>query len=395
VALNLLTLAARDAVAGEIFAVIPLFVLMGLLVAISDIGRDSYALAARLFAAVRGGLGMATVGANAMFAAITGISIASAAVFSRIAVPEMTAMGYGRRFSVGVVAGSSVLGMLIPPSILMILYAFVTEQSVGAMFLAGILPGLTLAAAFIVAIALMARFWPRFVGGPTRETPFRPAGDAPGTAALVLRLGPAAGLILLVLGGIYLGLFTATEAGAVGALALLLLTAAQGRLTWHKLWNVMVETGQISAAILFLVIASSMYSRLLGVSGLPTQIGNWIGGAELSLVAILLVYVIIVLLLGFLLDAASIILVVVPLFLPVLAPYDVNLIWFGVVTIIAVEIGLLTPPLGLSCYVIKAALDDDRIGIVDVFAGALPFAGVMLAVLALVMAVPWLSLAFL
>ena len=394
VAARLLVLAGRDAIAGEVFSVIPLFVLMGLLVGISDIGRDAYAVAERAFRGVRGGLGMATVGANAIFAAITGISIASAAVFTRIAVPEMLRYGYGPRFAVGVVAGSSVLGMLIPPSILMVLYAFVTNQSVGALFTAGILPGLTLALAYVVAIAVMVRVAPGFVGRDALAPPSMREAPA-GRPASVLKLLPVLGLIALVLGGIYGGLFTPTEAGAVGALALLILTAVQGRLTRAKLWQVVVETGQISAAILFLVITASMYTRMLGISGLPTQLGRWVEGAELGLAAILLVYMLILLALGTILDAASIILVTVPLFLPVLAPFDVDLIWLGVATVLAVEIGLLTPPLGISCFVIKASLGDEDISIVDIFLGAAPFALIMLGVLVLVLLFPPLSLALL
>jgi tripartite ATP-independent transporter DctM subunit len=404
VATRLLSLAAKESITAYVFGVIPLFVLMGLLVSVSDVGRDAYQVAQLLFRKIRGGLGMATVAANAVFAAITGISIASAAVFTRISVPEMLRYGYGPRFAVGVVAGSSVLGMLIPPSILLIVFALTTEQSVGALFTAGIIPGLLLALAYMVAIAVMARGFPGYVGGPGTRLAAEmldKLGQMPSEVErltgwqILVKLGPTLALIGLVLGGIYAGLFTPTEAGAVGALGVLVIAVAQRRLTWKSFWSVLIETGQISAAILFLVVTASMYSRMLGVSGLPTQLGNWIGSAELSFAWIMLVYVLVVLVLGTIMDAVSIILITVPLFLPVLEPYDVNLIWFGIVTVIAVEIGLLTPPLGVSCFVIKASLQDERISLFDVFAGAAPFALIMLLVLITVILLPGLSLVLL
>ena len=168
--LNLLGLAIADSVSDEAFATVPLFVMMGLVVSRCGLGRDVYEFANDVFHGLRGGLGVATVAANAIFAAVTGSSIASASVFAKVAIPEMQRYHYGRRFTVGIVAGSSVLGMIIPPSVMLIIYAVVTEQSVGAMFLAGVLPGILLAVAFCVAIVLFAAFWPRFVGGVRQAT---------------------------------------------------------------------------------------------------------------------------------------------------------------------------------------------------------------------------------
>jgi len=391
VALQLLSLAARDSIANYIFGVIPLFVLMGLVINASNVGRDAYLVAQYAFRRLRGGLGVATVAANALFAAMTGISIASAAVFTRISVPEMLRYGYAPRFAVGVVAGSSVLGMLIPPSILLVVYALVVQESVADMFLAGIVPGLLLTLAYVVAIMLATRWRPDWVvpgGAPAAEA----GGPDLSLAEIAGKLAPALALILLVLGGIYGGLFTPTEAGAVGALGAIVISVLQGRMTWRSFWDVLMETGQITAAILFLVISATMYSRMLGLAGMPTQIGNWIGAAEFSFVTVMLVYILVLLVLGMVMDAVSIILITVPLFLPAFAPFDINLIWFGIITVIAVEIGLLTPPLGISCYVIKSSLNDPRITLWDVFAGAAPFALVMLMVLGLVILFPALSL---
>jgi len=391
VAGKLLGKAAFDSIASYPFGVVPLFVLMGYLVSISDIGRDAFEVANRLFRRVRGGLGMATVGANAVFAAITGISIASAAVFTKVAVPEMTRYGYNPRFAVGVVAGSSVLGMLIPPSLLLILYAIIAEQSVGDMFTAGILPGIVLAAAYCLAIAAMARWWPSFLGQGARLAEIAPE---PWTATLAKGL-PIAALIVLVLGGIYGGVFTPTEAGAVGALGALILGLARRRLTRGRFWQVLIETGHVTAAISFLIIAATMYSRMLALSGLSDFLGQWIAASGLGLYGLLAAYIVVALLLGCILDSSSIMLITVPLVLPAIKALGGDPVWFGIVTTVAIEVGLLTPPFGISVFVIKATLDDKSVTLNDVFLGALPFAAIMVAVIALLVAVPGISLALL
>jgi len=380
---RMLGLAANDAISGYFFGVVPLFVLMGFLVGKSGMGRDAFDVANAMFRRIRGGLGLGTIGANTIFAAITGISIASAAVFTRLAVPEMRRHGYTPRFSVGVVAGSSVLGMLIPPSLLLILYGLLTEQSVGDLFLAGIGPGLLLAALFGIGTVLMALFAPRFVGANLSE------GEAALDArALLLKGGPIAGLILLVLGGLYGGVFTPVEAGAMGTLGALAIGFARGTLTPRALWDVLVETGIVTAAVCFLIIAAQMYSRMLSFSGLPGAFGGMVAAADLTPVAFILLYVLVVILFGTILDSSSILLILVPLMLPIVQPMGIDPIWFGIVTVIAVEIGLLTPPFGISVYVIKSTLDDPGISLADIFIGAAPFAGLMLVCLGAVIAVP-------
>jgi C4-dicarboxylate transporter DctM subunit len=392
----LLTLAASDGLEEYHFGVIPLFVLMGMVVSQCELGRDIYDVANFLLRKLKGGLGVATVAANTVFAAITGVSIASASVFARVSVPEMRRFGYSKRFAVGVVAGSSVLGMLIPPSVMLIIYAIIVELSVADMFKAGILPGLMLAAAYIVAIICMAKFFPKFIGGQDEKSLAiaDEQGDLSGKA-VVGKLAPFLVLISLVLGGIYGGIFTPTEAGAVGALGALVIAMIKRKLSKEVLWKVLSETGHIVASILLLIVAATMYSRMLAISGLPVDFGAWITGAELSLTTILVIYVIALIVMGTILDTTSIILIMVPLFLPVMAPYDVNLVWFGIITIFGAEIGLLTPPLGISCYVIKSTLPDRDISLYDVFAGAFPFAVIMLLVLVLLIAFPGISLALL
>jgi tripartite ATP-independent transporter DctM subunit len=388
----LVTLAASNSLEDYVFGVIPLFVVMGLVVSHAGMGRDIYQVANQLLRKIRGGLGVATVAANAAFAAITGVSIASASVFTRVAVPEMMRFGYTPRFAVGVVAGSSVLGMLIPPSVMLIIYAIITEQSVAALFKAGIVPGILLATAYIIAIVVMATFFKKYVGGQEKKDIEAAALETFTGMQLLGKTAPLVVLILLVLGGIYGGVFTPTEAGAVGALGALIVAVLKKALDRKVLWNVLVEAGHIVASILMLIVAATMYSRMLGISGLPNELGEWIAGADLGLYGILTIYVIVLIILGTILDTTSIILIMVPLFLPVVAPYGVDLVWFGIITIVGAEIGLLTPPLGISCYVIKSTLHDDRISLYDIFAGAFPFAVIMLLVLILLIAFPQLSL---
>lgn len=384
-AARLLALAANDAISSYFFGVIPLFVLMGFLVSEADFGRDAFDVANALFRRVKGGLGVGTVGANAIFAAITGISIASAAVFTKIAVPQMIRHGYTPRFAVGVVAGSSVLGMMIPPSLLLILFGILAEQSIGDLFLAGIGPGLLLAVFFGIGIVALATLSPKTVGTLETEPETLPARD------VLLKGLPIAGLIIMVLGGIYAGVFTPVEAGAMGAIGALVLGFAMRRLTLKKLWAVLIDTGLVTATVCFLIIAAQMYSRMLSLSGVPAEIGGLATNAELGFWGVMLIYVGIVIVMGMLLDSSSIMLILVPLMLPVVIAMNIDPIWFGIVTVLAVEIGLLTPPFGISIYVIKATLEDPSISLSDIFIGAAPFALMMVLALALVMVFPWIA----
>jgi tripartite ATP-independent transporter DctM subunit len=371
------------------FGVVPLYVLMGLLISSSDVGRDTFAVARWALGRVRGGLGVATVAANAVFAAVTGSSIASAAVFTKIATPEMLHHGYTPRFSVGVVAGSSVLGMLIPPSLLFIVYGFLAEQSVGDLFLAGIVPGLLLAAAMALAIVLIASFWPDQVGGHRIE---HDAAESVRSAAL--KLAPIVILIAIVLGGIYGGVFTPTESGAAGALGALLIALARRRLGWRRLWDTMVETGYVTVAILFLILGARIFGQMLAMSGLPQQLSALAAGAGFGLMGFVLLYVALAVVLGCMLDSVSIMVITLPFAIPVVKALGGDLIWFGVVAVVAVEIGLLTPPFGISVYVVKSTLDDQRIALRDIFAGAFPFVICMALVTLLLVFVPQLSLVF-
>lgn len=388
---KLLALAASETISSYFFGVVPLFVLMGYVVSVTGMGRDAFDVANQLFRRLRGGLGIGTVGANAIFAAITGISIASAAVFTRIAVPEMVRHGYTKRFSVGVVAGSSVLGMLIPPSLLLILYGLLTEQSVGDLFIAGIIPGLLLATVFGIGVVAMATLFPKFVG--ENITGDLEGDDRLSTAEMMAKGVPISILILLVLGGIYGGFFTPIEAGAVGCLGAIVIGLMRQKLSLRDFWQVLTDTGLVTASICFLIIAAQMYSRMLALSGLPAGFGAFVATADIGFWGVILAYVALVILMGTILDSSSIMLILVPLMLPVVSLMDVNLIWFGIVTVLAVEIGLLTPPFGISVFVIKSSLDDDSISLGDIFYGAAPFALMMLVVLIAVLVFPSLATA--
>jgi C4-dicarboxylate transporter, DctM subunit len=369
---------------------VPLYVLMGLLISASDVGRDTFAVARWALQRVRGGLGVATVAANALFAAVTGSSIASAAVFTKIATPEMLRHGYTPQFSVGVVAGSSVLGMLIPPSLLFIVYGFLAEESVGHLFLAAIVPGLILAGMMALMIVLLATLWPAYVGGAA-------VGEgvhAESVRSAALKVAPIVLLVVVVLGGIYGGIFTPTESGAVGALGALLIALARRKLTRRLLWDTMVETGYVTVAILFLILGARIFGQMLAMSGLPQQLSALAASAGFGLEGFVLLFVALVILLGFMLDSVSIMVITLPFAIPVVKALGGDLIWFGVVAVVATEIGLLTPPFGIAVYVVKSTLDDQRIALRDIFIGAFPFVIVMVLVVALLVAAPGLSLVF-
>lgn len=395
-AMRLLYLSAYNGVADYIFATIPLFVLMGLLVSISNVGKDTFDVAESLLRRIRGGLGVATVAANTVFAAVTGVSIASAAVFTRVAVPEMVRHGYRTRFAAGTVAGSSVLGMMIPPSLLMIIYGVLAEQSIGTLFIAGLIPGLLLAVAFATLIMLMARYAPSMVFDLQRRHELareRQLDRQLSRSEMLSKLTPIAALVALVLGGLYTGFFTPTEAGGVGAFGAFVIAVLRRRLGRGQLWRVLTETGSVSVSILILLVAAGFYSRMLSVAGVPVAISDLVQVAGLGPWGFLLLYVGIVLALGMILDSSSILLIMTPVAVPIAADLGFNLIQFGVITVLAVEIGLLTPPFGISVFTVKSTLNDPKVSVESIFAGSLPYVAVMLLVLLLVALFPVLSLA--
>jgi len=385
---KLMALAATDAIASDVFTLIPMFILVGFLAAAAGLGRDAIDVANSVFGRLPGGLGVGTVGANAMFASITGVSVASAVVFTRIALPPMISHGYRRQFVLGLIAGSSLLGMLIPPSLLLILYGILTDQSVGALFVAGIVPGLLLAVALGLTVVVMARWRPEAVmrtdACEVRPPPLSSLG-------LIAKLVPLSVLGGAVLGGIYSGLFTTREAAAVGCLVAFGLLILRGKADRETISKALSETATISASICFLIVAAQMYARMLSLSGLPAGIAEAMAFHDLGFAAFIAVYVTLLILMGTSLDSASVMIVLVPLALPIAVALNLDLVWLGIVTIIAVEIGLLTPPFGMSVFAIKAALDDPDVSLSEIFRGAAPFVLAMLIVLGAVIAVPSLT----
>ena len=394
-AFRLLSITAYNGIADFLFATIPLFVLMGLLVSVSNVGRDTFEVAEELLRRLLGGLGVATVAANTVFAAVTGVSIASAAVFTRVAVPEMRRHGYRAGFAAGTVAGSSVLGMMIPPSLLLIIYGVLAEVSIGRMFIAGIIPGLMLAGGFVAMIMLLAWLRPGFVF----ESPEIARARQQETARrmtnreIAVKLVPIVLLVVLVLGGLYSGFLTPTEAGGVGAFGALVIALARRSLSWARAWEVIRQTAVVSVAILILLIAAGFYSRMLSVAGLPAGIAGIVRDGGLSPMGFLLVYVTIILLMGMILDSTSILLIMVPIVAPIAQSMGFDLIHFGIITVLAVEIGLLTPPFGISVFTVHNTLSDRGVSVEQVFWGTTPFILVMLAVLLAIATIPALALA--
>lgn len=389
VALNSFRTSATGTINKFDFGVVPLFVLMGLFTDISDIGRDAYRVAAWWTRKLLGGLGIATVVANAVFAAVTGISIASSAIFSRVAVPQMIAHGYTPRFATGTVAGSSVLGMMIPPSLLLIIYGFVTETSVGKLFLAAFVPGLLMAVIFCVTILLLAKFRPDFVGRPAGNDDLEPET----LVSSARRLLPIAVLVTIVLGGIYLGWFTPTQAGAVGAFATMIVTLLRRKLTRAALWNVLRETGQITVAVLSLVIAASVLTKALVMSTVPAVMVDAAVASGFGFWGVILLFLLVVIIMGMFLDSTSIIVIAVPIVMPLVVQLGTGvigpdvLIWFGIITVIAVEMGLLTPPFGISVFVVKSTVGD-LVTLQDVFAGVMPYVAAMALLIVICLLAP-------
>ncbi len=394
-AISVLDATAYSAIREYIFGVIPLFVLMGLLANLSGASRELYNAANEAMKHVKGGVGIATIIANAIFAAITGVSIASAAVFTKIAVPQMNRLGYHKRISVGIVAGSSILGMLIPPSILMIVYGALAEQSVGELFIAAVFPGLLMTLAFIITLYLYLAIKAEHIS----ENPDDLAVSRDIDWSIVIKPVAIIVLIFISLGGIWLGWFTPTEAGGVGSFGALLIVIAKGQFTWEKLWQTLLSTGATTGSILFLLISAQMYSKSLAISGVVNSIQDFIGLLDIPNYAVIAIFMVILMLLGCILDSTSILLLTMPVMVPIVASFGMDLIWFGIVSIVAIETGLLTPPFGLSVYTVKTALNDvegaGNLTVEDIFAGSSPFLVAMILMLVILVLFPQITLVLL
>lgn len=391
VAVSMLQQTAYSAINDYVFAVIPLFVLMGLFATQAGATRDLFDAAEALMRRIRGGLGIATVMANAIFAAITGVSVASAAVFSKLSIPEMNRLGYNRKFGLGIVGSSALLGMLIPPSVLMIVYGVITEESIGKLFAAGVGPGLVVSGVLILTILIWVRINPAVVGREGQAEINAAARGETSRIGVILKLWPIVALIGLVLGGIYGGLFTPTEAGAVGALGAFMLMIIRGRFSLPGTWKLLLETGQSVASIFFLLITAQMYSRMLTLSKLPDVLTQWAAHLQVPGVVILLVFIVILLVLGCIIDSVSIMLLTLPIMVPIAMQFGYDKIWFGMIAIVTIELGLLTPPFGMVVFAMKASLPDD-VSVQEIFAGVTPFFIALLVALGIVITFPQVSL---
>ncbi len=345
-------------------SVIPLFVLMGQFAFISGISTDIYKSVYSWFGHFKGGLAMATIMACSGFAAICGSSLATGATMGMVAIPEMKRYNYDPRLSTGCVAAGGTLGILIPPSIGFVIYGILTEQSIGKLFMAGILPGIMLTGIFLAVI------WFRCWLNPD----FGPCGPATSWTNKFKSLGGTWGMMLLfalVMGGIYLGWFTPTEAAGIGAFGAFLFALLKGKLSFRGLLDALAETGRTTAMIFLIIIGANIFSSFLGIARIPMQLADLIAGLEVNRYLILAAIVLIFVLLGCVMDTYAIMILTVPIIFPVVQALQFDPIWFGVLMVIVLEIGLITPPVGLNVFVLKAAAPDVPMG--TVFRGIWPF----------------------
>jgi len=385
---------SAEALRDFTFAVIPLFMLMGEFMGRSGAVTDIYVAINRSLKRVKARLGIATVLGNTVFSFVTGVSIASAAAFARIGYPEMKAHGYDKGFALGTIAGSSVLGMLIPPSVLMIVWGILTEQSIGRLFLAGVLPGALLALMFILYVLFAAWFRPDLVGEGKvvdttvlEEAEFDTSKIEVKPAQYAISILGVFGIICSVLGGIWFGVFTPTEGAGAGAALALVLALVKG-MTPRGFIDAVYAVGKTAAPILILLLCAALYSRTLAMSGVTTEIREFFVGSGFGPWTVFFIIILIWFILGMIIDSISIMLLTVPIVEPVAVAFGFDPLAFAIVGIIAIEAGLLTPPFGLLVYTVKAAIRDDSVGVQTIFWSSIPYWLIMLLLAAILMLFP-------
>ncbi len=383
-AINMLSLAPYSAVATYVLTVVPLFVLMGHIANETGIGRELYATAQIWLRHRRGGLAMATVAACAGFAAISGSSVATAATMTTVALPQMRKLGYDPRLATGSVAAGGTLGILIPPSVIFLIYGFLTEQSIGKLFLAGILPGILLTLLFIATIAIVTWHDPK-------QAPQTQARATLAERFLALReVWAVAALFTLVIGGMYGGVFTATEAAGVGAFGTLLVALLRGRLTWAGLWRALTSTVETVAIVTVILIGAVVLGYFLAVTQLPMKLAQTLADSGLSATSIMLMIIAAYLIMGALMDELAMILLTVPILFPVVQAIGYDPIWFGVIIVIVCQAGMIAPPVGLNVFVISGMVKD--VPMQDIYRGILPFLAAMVVLLGILMVAPEIAL---
>ena len=384
IVLAMLGSTAYESLRAYEFAVIPLFMLMGEFIGKSGAVTDVYQAIHRSLKRIPGRLAVATLLGNAIFSFVTGVSIASAAAFTRIAYPEMKRFGYHKGFALGTIAGSSCLGMLIPPSVLMIVWGLLTERSIGQIFLAGILPGLLLVSLFVTYVLVVALLRPNLVGYGKEEAAIKTTPKEPDSILNTRQIwGSALGIVSVitaVLGGIWFGVFTPTEGAGAGAFIGLIMAIAKG-MRYRDVVDAILSVGRTSAPILLLLVSAALYSRTLAMTGVSTAIQDTFLGTDMLPWMILTAMIGIWFVLGMVIDSISIMLLTVTIFEPIAVNLGYDPIAFAIVGILAIEAGLLTPPFGLLVYTVKAAIqdEDDGISIMQIFRSSTPYWLIMLA----------------
>jgi tripartite ATP-independent transporter DctM subunit len=345
-------------------AVIPLFVLMGNCAGASGMSRDLYKAAYAWVGHWRGGLASATIVACAGFAAVSGSSVASAVTMGRVCLPEMFRYKYDARLATGTVAAGGTLGILIPPSTAFVIYAILTEQSIGRLLLAGFLPGILLAALFIVAISLWTRARPEL--GPPG-----PVASRQDRLQTLSRSGPMIFIVGTSIGGIYLGVFTPSEAAAVGAFLSFLYAFWRGTLDRKNFSSILLDTVTTTSFVFLILIGAFVFGPFLALSGLPELLAKYIAGLDVPRLVILLILIAIYIVLGMFLEGFSILVLTLPIVIPIVEALHYDLIWFGVIMVIVLEMGLISPPVGINVFVVKGLVPEVPMG--EIFKGILPF----------------------
>lgn len=375
-----------DFAAKWTMSAVPMFLLMGFLAFHANLTAGLFTAAKVALRRVPGALAIASVFTCSGFAAVCGSSIATAASMGRIAIPEMVKAGYSPSIAAGSIAAGGTIGALIPPSIIMIIYGVFAETSITQVFMGGVTIGIMTAISYAVVILLGSWFWPHLV-------PRRPIDDddAPALGQALIATWPVLALIVLVFGGLFSGLFSATEAGAVGAAGAVLCAIAVGRLSWQVLRTSLLETLQTTASLLIIGIGAAMFTRFLGITGLSNFIAAQVSGADIGYYQLMLMIVVIYFLLGMVMEPFGAMLVTLPIFIPILNAEGISLVWFGVLVVKLLEIGMVTPPVGLNVFVIRNVASE-HVTTVQVFKGVGPFLLSDLVVTALVVIFPALVL---
>ena len=364
-------------------SVIPLFILMGNFVARAGLAHELFAAAYAFIGHFRGGLAHATVAACAGFGAICGSSIATAATMSKVAYPSMKKMGYSDSLSTGVMAAGGTLGIMIPPSTIMVIYGIITETNIGKLFAAGVIPGILTALLMMAAIAYITSKDPEHAPAGKRSTWPERWAALRGIWGVVL-------LVIVVLGGIYGGLFTATEGAGFGAAGAFLFALARRRLTWAILVQVLVESARTTAMLFTLLIAATIFANFVNFTSMPNDLKEWITHLGLSPVMIITAMMFIYIVLGTVMEELTMVLLTIPLFFPIVTALGFDPVWFGILIVMIVQIGLISPPVGMNLFVINTLLP--KVGLSNIFKGCWPFVAVMIFVLGLLIAFPQISL---